>query len=414
MGRGHAFESFAAWGESLGRSFSGDTSMTSRALSVRGGQVHQARVSDLARHVRRGFTLVELLVVIAIIAVLIGLLLPAVQSAREAARRSSCTSQMKQLALACLSYESAKKYFPPCAMNKDFVQATEDFNDYSRRDSRRLSYIVAVLPFMELADLQDQVISDVRDRNLRPWSTATPPSAFERKIPSLVCPSDSNGTSGGLGRTSYHCSRGDVRAHWDWEAQRGAFTRQHVPTGTGASSTISRITNSTVSSITDGLSKTIMLGEVATGNPAGGRSRGGIAIGVVNTADGMFSSGPAACTARRNADGQTLSGTVDGNLIGTRWGDCLNAYTQFSTILPPNTVTCGGSNGENWVYATASSYHSGGVVVAMCDGATRFIADSIDAGNQGVQQPTQNETRVSPYGVWGALGSAVGGEVTQD
>jgi len=362
---------------------------------------------------------VELLVVIAIIAVLIGLLLPAVQSAREAARRSSCTSQMKQLALACLNYESAKKYFPPCAMNKDFREATEDFHDYTRRASHRLSYIVAVMPFMELTDLQDRAISDVKDRNLRPWSTATPPSAFEQRIPSLVCPSDPNGTSGGLGRTSYHCARGDARAHYDWEAQRGAFTRQHVGnnsggTTTGAASTFVRNTNSTVSGITDGLSKTIMLGEVATGNPAGGRRLGGIAVGVVNTADGMFSSGPAACAARLNPDAQTLNGTVDGNRIGTRWGDSYSSYTQFSTIVPPNSVTCGGSGGENWVYPTASAYHSGGVVVAMCDGATRFIADSIESGNQGVQQLTQNQTGASPYGVWGALGSAIGGETARD
>lgn len=370
--------------------------------------------SGVLRDARQGFTLVELLVVIAIIAVLIGLLLPAVQSAREAARRSSCTSQMKQLAIACLNYESAKKYFPPCAMNKDFVQATQDFNDYSLRASHRLSYIVAVMPFMELTDLQDQVISDVRDRNLRPWSTATPPSAFESKIPSLVCPSDSNGTSGGLGRTSYHCARGDVRAHYDWEAQRGAFTRQHVPSGTGATATVARNTNSTVSGITDGLSKTIMLGEVATGNPSGSRRLGGIAVGVVNTADGMFSSGPAACAARLNPDAQTLNGTVDGNRTGTRWGDSYSSYTQFSTIVPPNSVTCGGSGGENWVYPTASAYHSGGVVVAMCDGATRFIADSIDSGNQGVQQPQQNDAVQSPYGVWGALGSTIGGEPTRE
>ncbi|NCW86322.1 MAG: DUF1559 domain-containing protein, partial [Oxalobacteraceae bacterium] len=203
-------------------------------------------------------------------------------------------------------------------------------------------------------------------------------------------------------------------AHYDWEATRGAFTRQHVPTGSGATSTVVRNTNSTVSSVTDGLSKTIMLGEVATGNPSGPRRQGAIAIGVVNTADGMFSSGPAACAARLNADGITLNGTTDNNRTGTRWGDSYSTYTQFSTIVPPNSVTCAGSGGENWVYPTASAYHSGGVVVAMMDGATRFIADSIDSGNQGVQQPAQNDATMSPYGVWGALGSTNGGEAVRD
>jgi prepilin-type N-terminal cleavage/methylation domain-containing protein len=359
---------------------------------------------------RRGFTLVELLVVIAIIAVLIGLLLPAVQSAREAARRISCNNKMRQLALACLNYESARTQLPPCAMNRDFVTATGDHNDWSLRDARRLSYIVTILPFMEEEPTYNLVLTAVRDNNARPWTTGT---VFDQKLQSLLCPSDPNALSGQLGRTSYHCSRGDGRAHWDWESTRGAFTRNLVHAGAGAAATIVRLTTSSPASITDGMSKTIMLGEVCTGNPAGNRKNGGIAVGGVNSADGFFSSGPAGCLARANPDG-SLSGTVDGNRIGTRWGDCLSAYTQFATICPPNTVTCGGGSGENWVYATASSYHPGGVVIAMCDGSTKFIADSIDSGDLAVPQRNTNDATPSPYGVWGALGSANGGELIRD
>jgi prepilin-type N-terminal cleavage/methylation domain-containing protein len=355
---------------------------------------------------RPGFTLVELLVVIAIIAVLIGLLLPAVQSAREAARKSSCTNNIKNLALAVLNYTSARNQLPPCAMNKDFLSATGDLHDYSLRASHRFSYIVAVLPFMEEQTLFDECLAAVRDANLRPWSsTAAPalPTPFQTKLTTLLCPSDANGTSGALGRTSYHCNRGDIRVHYDWEASRSPFTRNHVGTG-GPTGTQARATTSTMTSITDGTSKTIMLGEVATGNPAGNRKLGSAAQGVIDP--GNFA--PATCLARANPDG-TLNGAVCNNNTGTRWGDSYGSYTQFHTIMGPNTVSCTGSSCENWNLPTASSYHPGGVVVAMCDGATRFISDTIDAGDPSIV--TQgNNTAPSPYGVWGALGSAQGGE----
>ena len=88
---------------------------------------------------RGGFTLVELLVVIAIIGTLVGLLLPAVQQAREAARRSSCTNQTKQLALACLNYESTRKRLP----------SANDRND----NSAGWSWIVMILPFIEESNM---------------------------------------------------------------------------------------------------------------------------------------------------------------------------------------------------------------------------------------------------------------------
>ena len=88
---------------------------------------------------RGGFTLVELLVVIAIIGTLVGLLLPAVQQAREAARRSSCTNQTKQLALACLNYESTRKRLP----------AANDRDD----NSAGWSWVVMILPFLEESNI---------------------------------------------------------------------------------------------------------------------------------------------------------------------------------------------------------------------------------------------------------------------
>src|ERR1043165_7475153 len=98
---------------------------------------------------RRGFTLVELLVVIAIIGILVALLLPAVQAAREAARRTQCTNNMKQLGLAMQNYLSAKKTFPPGSM-RDITGSTGNFRD------PRVSPHLRLMPYMENQPLYDR------------------------------------------------------------------------------------------------------------------------------------------------------------------------------------------------------------------------------------------------------------------
>ena len=102
---------------------------------------------------RRGFTLVELLVVIAIIAVLIGLLLPAVQSAREAARRINCVNNVKQLALACLSHESAYRYYPPQKGGTFY-----GYNATPQLNCGRRSGFIAMLPYIEEVQMYDDIM----------------------------------------------------------------------------------------------------------------------------------------------------------------------------------------------------------------------------------------------------------------
>jgi prepilin-type N-terminal cleavage/methylation domain-containing protein len=375
------------------------------------------------RHLRagRGFTLIELLVVIAIIGVLVGLLLPAVQQAREAANRSACGNNLKQLGLACHNYYSAKNSFPPASHAAEFKQACND-NELMdgtapSHDARRLSWIVTVLPYLEEIQTYEDVITYVRDENRRPWNNnamaSGADSPFCRKIKMVQCPSDPGSRIGGgttLARTSYHGCRGDGRLHWDWDNnQRGIFHRQYI----GSSATVYvRTDNRTMEDILDGTSKTILLGEVAIGN---GRNhwRGGVAYNdssVVNSSTGYFDNGPAACVAKIQADG-SLAGSVETTRTGTRWGDCVSAYTLFWTIVRPNGPTCGGVNGENWTYPTASSFHPDGVTVVMADGSTKFINDSIDCGSQSTAQPERaNPAVASPYGVWGALGTIGSGE----
>ncbi|WP_044300852.1 DUF1559 domain-containing protein [Rhodopirellula sallentina] len=118
---------------------------------------------------RRGFTLVELLVVIAIIGVLVGLLLPAVQSAREAARRMSCSNNMRQLALACHNYESTFKQFPASADNHNFVGVGR-------------TWLRAILPYVEQADLDSN--------KLELYGPDFDEDAIQTELNILNCPSD--------------------------------------------------------------------------------------------------------------------------------------------------------------------------------------------------------------------------------
>lgn len=136
----------------------------------------------------RGFTLVELLVVIAIIGILIALLLPAVQAAREAARRSQCNNNLKQLGLALANYEGSFKAYPPGRMGCD-NNATRCPQPYQRVGH---SAFVPLLPFLEQQPLFNQF--DFRDG---PWSYSTTwintnAQAIAQSVPGLLCPSDTS------------------------------------------------------------------------------------------------------------------------------------------------------------------------------------------------------------------------------
>src|SRR5688572_16598942 len=129
---------------------------------------------------RRGFTLVELLVVIAIIGVLVALLLPAVQAAREAARRMSCGNNLRQLGLAMHNYHDANKVFPPGLIN-----------------SPEWTYLLYyILPYIEQTALHEG-LDVARATHVRPWFnnaiTTWPKVVQGRPVPEFICPSDGMG-----------------------------------------------------------------------------------------------------------------------------------------------------------------------------------------------------------------------------
>ena len=139
----------------------------------------------------RGFTLVELLVVIAIIGILIALLLPAVQAAREAARRSQCSNNMKQLGLGLHNYHDAHKVFPPSAITIE--SGAECCNTYG---GPNISGLTMLLPYLEQTAIHDQYNFDVGQQGINSGGTCQ--ARIINQVPTLVdidgllCPSDDN------------------------------------------------------------------------------------------------------------------------------------------------------------------------------------------------------------------------------
>jgi len=151
-------------------------------------------MKPISNRPRRGFTLVELLVVIAIIGVLVALLLPAVQAAREAARRSSCSNNLKQLGIALENYESTMGTFPPGRVGCDGASAYQCVGFNNKIGSIGLSGFVALLPFIEQGPLHEQI-----DYTNSPWNAidstwinAANERLFTARPKFIVCPSDNS------------------------------------------------------------------------------------------------------------------------------------------------------------------------------------------------------------------------------
>ncbi len=364
---------------------------------------------------KNGFTLVELLVVIAIIGILIGLPLPAVQAAREAARRMQCTNNMKQLGVATHNVHDIHGKLPNRAdqwLLSTYLSGQEDYD--------RWSGLVTLLPYIEQNALFEQVVEDVKNNGARPWKYS---SAIEQKITAYFCPSDGNTGSTvttsrnyNLTPTSYHLNAGDITVNWsDMCGQgRGPF----AATASAARG---------FSGVTDGLSNTAFYSEVCIGSSSttnkikGGYVKLGGAYYSNQSSWVPFYYRPSTCAGTKGQNGTFASGydveTTSDRYLGVRWGDAEAAYSQYFMILPPNSPTCSRLS-ENQVVTTASSYHSGGVNVCMGDGSVRFVSDTVDAGDQTNdlynsvtdKNNPQNYSGKSIYGVWGAMGSANGGE----
>lgn len=338
---------------------------------------------------RRGFTLVELLVVIAIIGVMVGLLLPAVQAAREAARRMQCGNHLRQLSLATMNYESTYRRFPMAGT------VDTDFSVQAR-----------ILPFCEQTQLHD-LLDYGLPAFTGPFNAKVPHpnfvAAFAMPIPMFLCPSDPAPSVTVVTVGSQNYSYGGL----NYMLSYGSGTGTHYDLRWPTDGIVYQRSSRGFSSLTDGSSQTVLLSEsirsigsdmtLPTGqtpkfpyqytlNGSGGVSS------ALNSTQGL------------KATGGPWSGFVDGNGMivnpalepawrtftswrggaspalrgrGTSWAftgainSLTNGYTPPNSRIPDVVTHFTGFFGPR-------SFHPGGANVGMADGSVKLFTDSMD------------------------------------
>ncbi len=301
-----------------------------------------------------GFTLVELLVVIAIIGILVALLLPAVQSAREAARRMQCSNQLKQIALAMLTYESSVGSLPAGAITTVTSSASSNCNlaDGVQNVSSRAPWSVLILPQLEEQNRHDEFDFKSPFFGLTPdngTAKTTPNDAAQKKRLGLyICPSAarSHASSAVAPINYYACQGGGATPACVGDTPGRAFFYNGL---------FFNNSGTRIGDIRDGTTNVIMLGET--------ESAPGSNVGS-NTFAGTW------------ASSFRTAGNVPGSACGgsSASGSCSIPTGLCATMNPINTPSPGDLN---WP-TTFGSDHPGGCMFALGDGSVHFLSESID------------------------------------
>jgi prepilin-type N-terminal cleavage/methylation domain-containing protein len=317
------------------------------------------------RFARRGFTLVELLVVIAVIGVLVALLLPAVQAAREAARRSSCGNNLKQIGLGLQNFESTYKTFP-ASLKPVIPNAAGQYDGWSVQGQ--------ILPFLEQGNLYDNIDFDLTYNGQTIAVGGGTQAIASVRVATYQCPSEVN--------DRVRLNAAGVPEHYPltYGANLGTWFVFNPQNKDGGNGSFQPYRPLPLSSTIDGLSNTLCFGECKAYNAY-----------YRNTANPSLTQPmpvPAAVC--------SLGGEFKNNSGHTEWVDGRSHQTGFTTTFGPNTkVLCdvGGitydvdwSNQQEgksttvptFAAVTSRSYHPGGVMTVFMDGSVHFIPQTID------------------------------------
>ncbi len=331
---------------------------------------------------RRGFTLIELLVVIAIIAVLIALLLPAVQVARETARRLQCINNLRQLGLAMHNYHQALDTLP-------FGDLTYSWCDFSSN--------AMLLPYLEQGSLYNAINFAAQLLPANPGCLQNTTVQYAT-VGVMSCPSDGlDRLTSATGHSNYAPNAGSDPAIYSRTTSPWVGPFPVVSIGS-IDVDLRHVVN--FRSITDGLGQTAAyservkgIGNVLVAQPSDAvKPSSALYQGQASWAAG----GPQTFWQNCNAGGARLGLAAMNQFLpsGSAWYSGHASCTSYTHVMPPDTWSCEYDTGYQPNGAmTASSRHAGGVNVLFCDGGVRFVKSTISP-------PT-----------WWALGSMAGGEI---
>lgn len=302
------------------------------------------------RKCSRGFTLVELLVVIAIIGILIALLLPAVQAAREAARRSQCTNHMKQWTLACHNFADVNtEFFPLGGMNSGGTVE-------NKKTYQRISWPVFLWPYMEQNPLAERYDFTQPFHWTTTSTTATSPKEnlelLRQQVSTYYCPSDNPGAeqdhADGYWRVmgNYVANMGNTHLHQN-AADQAIFS--------GSPFGIRHMYR--MSQMIDGTANTVCFSEIIIASP-----------GKIDDTRGDF----------LNDDGTPgFMSILTPNAKSPDQCRKCKSTTADPAHVDYQRMPCAVVGANTEVQVAARSNHPGGVVVSMCDGSVRFVSDTV-------------------------------------